>query len=84
MRSHFILQTDSKLIFVVMKTAVALKGGKITMQATYCLCLKMESVLFCLRIACIACIQASKNDTYFVTVKCMFTCIFAAICHKRC
>lgn len=82
MRSHFILQTDSKLIFAIMKTAVALKGGeKITMQATYCLCLKMWSVLFCLHIACI---QASKNDVYFVQVNMDLTVIFEAIELKRC
>lgn len=54
------------------------------MQATYFLCLKKQNALFCLQVACVACIQTSKNGTYFVQVNIHLTVVFAAICLKTC
>lgn len=70
---------------MIMKTTVALKGGgEITMQATYFLCLRKYCVLFCVHVACVACIQASEKGTYFVWVNMDLMVTLAAICLKRC
>lgn len=79
------MKTEGKLIFAIMKTAVALKrGGKNHSASDLLPKVKNAVVLFSLRVACIACSQAPKNDTFFVHLNLHLAATFTVVCLKRC